>query len=241
MSMLKICKLVVVTLFCVALSGIAPLAQPVWAAPDRGTYVVQSGDTLSSIGRRFGTNASTLQRLNRLPSTQIRAGQTLQVPDSGQAAAPVIAQPQSNQPAARSIAPAAGTSPATQTTAGSGVCRYTVKSGEGLTMIARRFGITAPELARMNGISLQSVLRVGVQLQTPCVGSTGGASPATVPSRVAPAKVVPVAPVTPGRGGAAAPTTVQPVAPVLPPTSPRVRLLPTATPEVRPRTYETRP
>lgn len=42
------------------------------------TYTVKSGDTLYSIARAAGTDASTLMRLNGLSSTTIKVGATLQ-------------------------------------------------------------------------------------------------------------------------------------------------------------------
>jgi LysM repeat protein len=44
------------------------------------TYVVQSGDTLFSIARRFGVTVAALRAANGLSGNSIRAGQTLQVP-----------------------------------------------------------------------------------------------------------------------------------------------------------------
>lgn len=45
-------------------------------------YVVQRGDTLSSIARRFGTTVGAIMRANGLTSTRIYAGQWLAIPGS---------------------------------------------------------------------------------------------------------------------------------------------------------------
>ena len=56
-----------------------PLAAPVVVAPvaeaatGGAAYVVQSGDTLSGIALRFGTDVATLVRLNRLENPDVRA------------------------------------------------------------------------------------------------------------------------------------------------------------------------
>lgn len=42
-------------------------------------HTVRHGETLSSIARRYGTSVRTIQRLNRLRGTSIRAGATLRV------------------------------------------------------------------------------------------------------------------------------------------------------------------
>lgn len=65
------------------LPGSAPAPQP-----DATTeYVVVSGDTLSGIAQRFGTNYQTLAAMNNLPdANKIYAGQKLRVPGGGGAA-----------------------------------------------------------------------------------------------------------------------------------------------------------
>ncbi len=42
-------------------------------------HTVRSGETLSSIARRYGTTVGNIQRLNKLRGTTIRAGSTLRV------------------------------------------------------------------------------------------------------------------------------------------------------------------
>lgn len=56
----------------------APVESAVVAAG--GTYVVQAGDTLFSLARRFGTTVAALQTANGLTSAAIYAGQVLRVP-----------------------------------------------------------------------------------------------------------------------------------------------------------------
>jgi len=48
--------------------------------PDTGTYMIASGDDLSSIADRFGTTIEALEQANDLKSTEIEAGATLQIP-----------------------------------------------------------------------------------------------------------------------------------------------------------------
>ncbi|MBL8058349.1 MAG: LysM peptidoglycan-binding domain-containing protein [Anaerolineales bacterium] len=56
----------------------APVESAVVAAG--GAYVVQAGDTLFSLARRFGTTVAALQTANGLTSAAIYAGQVLRVP-----------------------------------------------------------------------------------------------------------------------------------------------------------------
>ena len=50
-------------------------------SPSYRTYIVQPGDTLSSIARRFNTTVDAIVRLNNLASASfIRSGQRLLIP-----------------------------------------------------------------------------------------------------------------------------------------------------------------
>ncbi|MBI5300631.1 MAG: LysM peptidoglycan-binding domain-containing protein [Chloroflexi bacterium] len=67
---------------------------------ERGSYVVQSGDTLYSIAVRSGTSVEMLMRTNQLESSLVYAGQRLVIPGIAQ---PTTAQPtRSPAPLARS-------------------------------------------------------------------------------------------------------------------------------------------
>lgn len=52
-------------------------------APRYETHTVKKGNTLGAIARAHKTTVATLIRVNRLRSTRIRAGQTLQIPKAG--------------------------------------------------------------------------------------------------------------------------------------------------------------
>lgn len=71
----------------------APTPTPQTALrPAGGEHLVQRGETLAAIGRRYGTDYLTLARLNGIrPPYTIYAGQRLRLPDASgtQAAAPV--------------------------------------------------------------------------------------------------------------------------------------------------------
>ena len=58
-----------------------PTPRPVTPPPGASTYTVKSGDTLSSIARRYNTSPGELQKLNRLANpNQIRAGTVIIIP-----------------------------------------------------------------------------------------------------------------------------------------------------------------
>jgi membrane-bound lytic murein transglycosylase D len=66
--------------------GPAVAQLPEWKrpAPDYRSHRVQSGETLASIARRYGTSVAALQRANGLKSARLlRVGQTLRIPARG--------------------------------------------------------------------------------------------------------------------------------------------------------------
>lgn len=103
------------------------------------TYVVQRGDTLSHIARRYGVSVETLLRANGLFNAHaIYADQRLVIPGAGETApAPV---------------PVMGDT-------------YVVRHGDSLSKIAQRFGTSTTTLARLNGIANPSAIYPGQVLR----------------------------------------------------------------------------
>jgi membrane-bound lytic murein transglycosylase D len=64
-------------------------------------HVVQRGETLSGIAKRYGTSATTLTRLNGLKSSKIMPGQSLVVSGRAAAAKPAAKKPTATNPAAK--------------------------------------------------------------------------------------------------------------------------------------------
>lgn len=56
--------------------------------------------------------------------------------------------------------------------AGSGFQSYTIKKGDNLWTLSKRYGVSLDELYAVNGLNKNSVLRVGQQIQIPSEGST---------------------------------------------------------------------
>jgi len=120
------------------------------STPGTGSvYVVRAGDTLSGLAQRFGVSLSALARANGLTTTSfIYIGQRLRIPGSGGSSTPA-------------------TPPAT-----GGTRTYVVRSGDTLSGIAVRFGVSLSALASANSIRNPSRIYVGQRLVIP--GSSGG-------------------------------------------------------------------
>ena len=142
-----------------------PGPSPMQPPPASGVYIVQLGDTLSSIAYRFGTTVSALMYANNLTNPNyIYAGQQLVIP-GGQPAPPIPPGPPGPP----------GPHPCGQ--------RYTVCRGDTLSGIAVRYGTTVTALATVNGLSYPYLIYPGQQLFIPCgpgghPGKPGGHPPA---------------------------------------------------------------
>ena len=138
-----------------------PKAQtkPVAAAePEMTVYVVQHGDYLAKISKKFNVTIASIKRINGLTNDVVCVGQKLKIPgkfDVGAKAAPAkIAAPTATKKAT-TVAPYTG---ATK--------EYVVKSGDTLGAIAYSNGINIRQLKELNGLT-NDVVRVGQKLKVP--------------------------------------------------------------------------
>jgi len=100
------------------------------------TYTVKSGDSLWSIANRFNTTVAEIKRLNNLNTNALQVGQVLKLPTGNENA-------NNNQ----------GNT-------------YTVKSGDSLWSIARKYDTSVSELQNLNNLS-STILQVGQVLKVP--------------------------------------------------------------------------
>lgn len=130
----------------------APVAAaPAPAAVAGGSYTIKAGDTVSKIAAKFGVTVQSVLTANGLrTSSIIYPGQTLRIPTT--TAAPV----------------AAPVTPSAPTAAGS----YTIRSGDTITSIATRFGVTTRALLKANGLTASSIIYAGRTLRIPGSGAT---------------------------------------------------------------------
>ena len=117
------------------------------------TYRIQRGDTLGAIARRLGTSVSALQRANGIArANRIRAGQLIEVPGGSGQWTPLVWSPDTEAPGTRASAQA-------------GI--HIVRTGETLTQIAARYGLTVRALVAANEIPIPNRILVGMQIAIP--------------------------------------------------------------------------
>jgi len=126
-------------------------------APSLVVHTVRPGDTLWDLARRYGTTVEAIAAASGIRPTQLlRVGQNLRIPGRG---APQPAAPPSR--------------PASPPGSGQGNFRvYTVRSGDNLWLIARRYGTTVQALMDANSLRSDR-LQVGQRLHIPASGTSG--------------------------------------------------------------------
>ena len=126
----------------------APMAQsgnskPVERSTEQKIHTVKSGENLSVIAKKYKCTVTDLKEWNNLKSTNLKIGQKLKV-------YPPAEQKDNN---------------VTTTTSG-GYVIYTVKSGDNLWDIAKKFdGVTVEQIKRLNNLDSKSVLKIGQKLK----------------------------------------------------------------------------
>jgi LysM repeat protein len=144
------------------------------------TYSVKSGDSLWTIAKKNHIPVSELATANSLRTTAVlHEGQKLIIP--GKAVSSSASHASASSGATTLAATTATKSTATDSTApvakGSGDdLKHTVKAGETLGMIARKYGVRSKDIAVRNNIADPQKLRAGTELIIPGWRSTAGKS-----------------------------------------------------------------
>ncbi|GFM34739.1 lytic transglycosylase [Desulfovibrio subterraneus] len=114
-------------------------------AQKRSNYRVQTGDTLSAISRETGVSLQTLMEANGLTAkSMLKVGQKLYVPDNS--FKKTVASRKQAEEVKKSIV-------------------YSVRRGESLWSIARKFGVSHQDVMRWNQLDKQSQLHPGDQIK----------------------------------------------------------------------------
>ena len=102
-------------------------------------YIVQKGDTLWDIARKYGLSVYELKELNNLSTNLLKIGQALKV------------KPMEDEE---------------ETTQDSTVNTYTVQKGDNLYSIANKYDTSVEELKRINNLST-NIIQIGQVLKIP--------------------------------------------------------------------------
>ena len=148
----------------VEVKPVAPVAVPAKPAapaePEYTIYVVQNGDYLAKISKKFNVTISSIKKLNpSIKNDVVRIGQKLKIPGKVDVGVQNAASAQS--PVVKAAKKSAATAAYTGATK-----EYVVKSGDTLGSIAYGNGINIRQLKALNGLTSDS-LKIGQKLKIP--------------------------------------------------------------------------
>ncbi|MDQ7032785.1 MAG: LysM peptidoglycan-binding domain-containing protein [Desulfonauticus sp.] len=112
----------------------------------RANYIVQKGDSLWTIAKKFGVSIKTIKKANGLRTSRLYLGQKLYIPDLGLAMTRLARQD------ARKFFQGQ-------------LVWYKVRRGDNLWLIAKRFGVKVHHILKWNNLSKKTILRPGKKLK----------------------------------------------------------------------------
>ena len=133
-------------------------------------HTVRRGQNLALIAQRYGTSVSALKRLNRIRnSNRIRVGQRLRVPSRDGATHLAQTQPSVSQKAVKKTVQARAD---TSTRSRQKLTTHTVRRGQTLATIAKRYRTSVATLKELNGLKRANLIRSGQKLRVPASYAT---------------------------------------------------------------------
>ncbi len=117
-------------------------------------HEISSGESLILIAQRYRTSVRTIQTINGIKGSRIRAGDSLMVPVASRAFEDYKLSHDIRRALAR----------ANRIPSGGIKVTYRVRNGDSLWTIARRHDVRVRDLTRWNGINARSVIRPGQKL-----------------------------------------------------------------------------
>ena len=130
-------------------------------------YTVRPGDSLGRLANRFGISLSDLMTMNGMyAASWLYVGQVLLVPGAPapalQPAPAPVPEPAPSVPAIQPVLPLAALQPGRV-----GATSHTIQEGESFEALSGQYGVSAPAIIRLNGLTNRSVLEAGQVLQIP--------------------------------------------------------------------------
>lgn len=123
-------------------------------------YTVQSGDSLSTIARRYDTRSRLIREVNQMDGDMIRIGQSLLIPVPATGREDYALTSSQRRQARQN-----------SSVSGRYKVDYTVKPGDSFWTISRQFSVGINELARWNNMAPRDTLRIGQKLAVWSKGS----------------------------------------------------------------------
>lgn len=126
------------------------------------SYTVVAGDSLWTISQKLGTTVHAIKTSNKLTSDTLSIGQVLKIPTTSTGT--VVTNPTENSVQAPPPEPVQ--KPAIETNQERSTFDYSVQSGDSLSVIANKFGVTMDAIRQANSLKTDS-LRIGQALTIP--------------------------------------------------------------------------
>lgn len=149
------------------------------AAGRPATHKVAAGETLASIAALYGVTPAEVKRWNNLRRNSVRVGQQLRVAVDAQAetsvsadsSVPASRQQVSSAKAKRQSKSASSSNKGKKSRKEAKPTQHSIKNGENLTVIAKKYGVSVDEIKRANNMKDDDI-RAGKSIKIPSKGSS---------------------------------------------------------------------
>lgn len=130
----------------------------------KSTHVVRSGETITSISRKYKCSVTDIRAWNGLKSNYLKPGQKLVIYTPG--TTPTVNKPAPEKTETVKTTTQSST-PKSTTTSSSGTKYkyYTVQSGDSLYKISQKTGVSVDQLKKLNGLGDKYMLHPGQKLK----------------------------------------------------------------------------
>ena len=147
---------------------------PAEVKPEYTDYIIQRGDTLSKISKRYNITIAAIKAANpQIKNDVVKLGQKIKLPgkvDVGEQSVPAGAFEKNPAPGAKGVPVAV--KPYTGETK-----KYVIKNGDTLGKIAKTYGISVAQLKELNSLK-SNLIVVGKELKVPASKDAGVKAPA---------------------------------------------------------------